>query len=159
MSSSPNKPAGSNQEAESESEWPQPTESESSEWDDESEDQGSDEGLMADLSRLSVGGSGAEKPKVTPPLPLSSNDLAGIAAALKNGTIKKVLVMTGAGVSVSAGIPDFRSPGTGLYANLAKYNLPDPTSIFELGYFKSNPKPFCVLVRLPFHFLVIHSQL
>jgi len=34
--------------------------------------------------------------------------------------------MTGAGISVSAGIPDFRSPETGLYANLQKYNLPSP---------------------------------
>ena len=34
--------------------------------------------------------------------------------------------MTGAGISVSAGIPDFRSPKTGLYANLQKYNLPSP---------------------------------
>ncbi|CAG8816564.1 8973_t:CDS:1, partial [Racocetra fulgida] len=34
------------------------------------------------------------------------------------------------------GIPDFRSPGTGLYDNLAKYNLPRPEAIFEIGYFK-----------------------
>ena len=34
--------------------------------------------------------------------------------------------MVGAGISVSAGIPDFRSPGTGLYSQLEKYNLPHP---------------------------------
>lgn len=33
---------------------------------------------------------------------------------------------SGAGVSVSAGIPDFRSPGTGLYSQLARFNLPTP---------------------------------
>jgi NAD-dependent SIR2 family protein deacetylase len=34
------------------------------------------------------------------------------------------------GVSVAAGLPDFRSPKTGLYANLQKYNLPHPEAIF-----------------------------
>ena len=37
-----------------------------------------------------------------------------------------ILVLCGAGVSVAAGIPDFRTPGTGLYDNLQKYNLPYP---------------------------------
>lgn len=36
----------------------------------------------------------------------------------------------------AAGIPDFRSPSTGLYANLQKYHLPYPEAIFEIGYFK-----------------------
>lgn len=36
----------------------------------------------------------------------------------------------------AAGIPDFRSPSTGLYANLEKYHLPYPEAIFEIGYFK-----------------------
>ena len=37
---------------------------------------------------------------------------------------------------LAAGIPDFRSPGTGLYDNLQKYDLPTPQAIFEIGYFK-----------------------
>lgn len=36
----------------------------------------------------------------------------------------------------AAGIPDFRSPNTGLYANLEKYRLPYPEAIFEISYFK-----------------------
>ena len=36
----------------------------------------------------------------------------------------------------AAGIPDFRSPGTGLYDNLQKYDLPSPQAIFDIGYFK-----------------------
>jgi len=43
--------------------------------------------------------------------------------------------MTGAGISVSAGIPDFRSPKTGVYDNLKEYNLPYPEALFELKYF------------------------
>ncbi len=30
---------------------------------------------------------------------------------------------------------------------LQKYNLPHPTAVFELGYFKTNPKPFYTLGR------------
>lgn len=37
---------------------------------------------------------------------------------------------------LAAGIPDFRSPGTGLYANLQKYQLPYPEAIFQIDYFK-----------------------
>ena len=55
--------------------------------------------------------------------------------------------MAGAGISTSAGIPDFRSPETGLYSNLQKYNLPDPMAIFALDYFRENPEPFCMLAR------------
>ena len=55
--------------------------------------------------------------------------------------------MTGAGISVSAGIPDFRTKDTGLYANLQKYNLPRPEAIFELDYFKETPAPFYGLAK------------
>jgi hypothetical protein len=30
----------------------------------------------------------------------------------------------------------FRSPGTGLYSNLEKYDLPNPTAIFDIRYEK-----------------------
>lgn len=50
-------------------------------------------------------------------------------------------------IVLAAGIPDFRSPKTGLYHNLQKYNLPHPTAIFELDYFVDNPQPFFALAK------------
>eukprot|EP00826_Nyctotherus_ovalis_P001293 TRINITY_DN10190_c0_g8_i1.p1 TRINITY_DN10190_c0_g8~~TRINITY_DN10190_c0_g8_i1.p1 ORF type:complete len:416 (-),score=113.49 TRINITY_DN10190_c0_g8_i1:45-1292(-) len=63
------------------------------------------------------------------------------------GEFKKIAVLTGAGISVNAGIPDFRTPGTGLYSQLAKYNLPYPEAVFTLSYFAANPKPFYQLAQ------------
>lgn len=63
----------------------------------------------------------------------------------KQNKFNKIVVMTGAGISVSAGIPDFRSPGTGLYSQLEKYNLPYPEAIFTLDYFKQQPEAFYTL--------------
>lgn len=58
---------------------------------------------------------------------------------------KNIVVLSGAGVSSAAGIPDFRSPGTGLYDNLAKYDLPYPEAVFDLSFYQVNPKPFVSL--------------
>lgn len=71
----------------------------------------------------------------------------GIVKYIKGGKCKKVITLAGAGISTSAGIPDFRSPGSGLYHNLQKYNLPDPQAIFEIGYFRTNPQPFFTLAK------------
>ncbi|XP_053945948.1 NAD-dependent protein deacetylase Sirt2 [Anastrepha ludens] len=73
----------------------------------------------------------------------------------KENGFARVITMVGAGISTSAGIPDFRSPGSGLYHNLKKYNLPHPTDIFELDYFMENPKPFFTLAKelYPGHFI------
>ena len=35
----------------------------------------------------------------------------------------------------------------GLYDNLEKYNLPEPTAVFDLDFFRSNPVPFFHLAR------------
>ena len=53
-----------------------------------------------------------------------------------------IIVLHGAGVSVAAGIPDFRTPRTGFYSRVAKLNLPQPESIFDIEYFIDDPKPF-----------------
>ena len=67
--------------------------------------------------------------------------MESIARGIREGKFKNIVVLAGAGISVSAGI-DFRSPKTGLYHNLKEYNLPTPESIFDIGFFKRNPKPF-----------------
>lgn len=48
---------------------------------------------------------------------------------------------------MSLPVPDFRSPGTGLYANLARLNLPTAESVFDIAYFRHNPNPFYVLAK------------
>jgi NAD-dependent SIR2 family protein deacetylase len=58
---------------------------------------------------------------------------------------KKIVILAGAGISTSAGIPDFRSPTTGLYANLQKLNLPRPEAVFDLDFFEDNPQVRVVL--------------
>ena len=78
---------------------------------------------------------------------LSSFDVAGVAEYIKSGKCGNIIFMAGAGISVSAGIPDFRTPGTGLYDNLQKYDLPHPTAVFELDYFQENPAPFYLLAK------------
>ncbi|XP_031847836.1 sirtuin 2 isoform X2 [Nomia melanderi] len=73
--------------------------------------------------------------------------LDGIVEYMKENENLKIITMAGAGISTSAGIPDFRSPSSGLYHNLEKYNLPHPQAIFELDFFTQNPEPFFMLAR------------
>ena len=68
-------------------------------------------------------------------------DLDQVAELIKH-ECNHVLVMAGAGLSTPSGIPDFRSPESGIYDNLKKYHLPYPEAIFDIDYYRGNPQPF-----------------
>ncbi|MGI8863348.1 MAG: SIR2 family NAD-dependent protein deacylase [Solirubrobacteraceae bacterium] len=56
-------------------------------------------------------------------------------AALIRGA-DSVVALTGAGISVPSGIPDFRSPGTGLWANV------NPMEVAHIDVFRRDPERF-----------------
>jgi NAD-dependent deacetylase len=57
------------------------------------------------------------------------------AAALLRDA-RRAVVLTGAGISVPSGIPDFRSPGTGLWANV------DPMEVAHIDAWRRDPDRF-----------------
>jgi len=82
----------------------------------------------------------AQMPKARNKLP-SVNTLEQAINLIKRS--KNIIVLTGAGVSVSCGIPDFRSRN-GLYARLAVDfpELTEPSDMFDIDFFRENPYPF-----------------
>lgn len=78
---------------------------------------------------------------------LEAQTLSAFCQYIKENNCKKIVVLTGAGISTNAGICDFRTPGTGLYDNLQKYKLPYPEAVFDIEYFKSRPEPFFALAK------------
>ncbi|EKM49560.1 uncharacterized protein PHACADRAFT_131245 [Phanerochaete carnosa HHB-10118-sp] len=83
---------------------------------------------------------------------LEDRDIPSIAKYMKSDKCKNIFVMVR--VSTSAGIPDFRSPGTGMSSaslyvssNLQRLNLPHPEAVFEINFFRENPVPFYTLAK------------
>lgn len=103
----------------------------------------------------------------TSPATLERRDLPSLAKYILEKDVKRIVVMvgldnpmslhtclhlidkkkTGAGISTSAGIPDFRSPDTGIYSNLAHLDLPDPEAVFDISFFRQKPEPFYTLAK------------
>jgi NAD-dependent deacetylase len=73
---------------------------------------------------------------------------AGVArlAELIRGS-RSTVALTGAGVSVPSGIPDFRTPETGLWANV------DPMEVAHIDVFERDPARFWSYYRPRFHSL------
>ncbi|XP_033961803.1 NAD-dependent protein deacetylase sirtuin-3, mitochondrial isoform X2 [Pseudochaenichthys georgianus] len=94
-------------------------------------------GTRGFLSRGSGGGGASEEQQT----------LEDLAQNIREQQYKRVVVMAGAGISTPSGIPDFRSPGSGLYNNLQQYDLPYAEAIFELDFFHQNPNPFFTLAK------------
>jgi NAD-dependent deacetylase len=67
-------------------------------------------------------------------------------AELVSGS-ETVVALTGAGVSVPSGIPDFRTPETGLWANV------DPMEVAHIDVFDRDPARFWSYYRPRFHSL------
>jgi len=67
---------------------------------------------------------------------MSATNTAAAQLASLIGEADSVVALTGAGISVPSGIPDFRSPGTGLWANV------DPMEIAHIDAFHRDPRRF-----------------
>ena len=75
------------------------------------------------------------------------NTVDDVLALLQSA--RRIIVLSGAGISVSCGIPDFRSRD-GIYAQLAadpRYELDDPSDMFDKEYFLRDPAMFFSFAR------------
>jgi NAD-dependent deacetylase len=67
---------------------------------------------------------------------MTANEAAAAQLAELIGQADSVVALTGAGISVPSGIPDFRSPGTGLWANV------NPMEVAHIDVFRRDPARF-----------------
>jgi len=55
---------------------------------------------------------------------------------------QNIMVITGAGISTSLGIPDFRSKNTGFYSKLLDMGYTEPEQVFDIHNFDEDPSTF-----------------
>jgi NAD-dependent deacetylase len=67
---------------------------------------------------------------------VSATETAAARLASLISEADSVVALTGAGISVPSGIPDFRTPGTGLWANV------DPMEVAHIDAFRRDPVRF-----------------
>lgn len=60
---------------------------------------------------------------------------------------KNIMVITGAGISTSLGIPDFRSKNTGFYSQLIERGFESPEDVFDIENFDRDPTHFYELAK------------
>ena len=74
---------------------------------------------------------------MSPQAPVAGRRSPGTARVAELlASAKRAVVLTGAGVSVPSGIPDFRSPGTGLWQNV------DPMEVAHIDAWRRDPDRF-----------------
>ena len=72
---------------------------------------------------------------------LSKHNTIDDAATLLRES-RNILVITGAGISTSLGIPDFRSKHTGFYSKLQDLGFSEPEDVFDIYTFDDDPTIF-----------------
>jgi NAD-dependent deacetylase len=80
-----------------------------------------------------------------PAVPIPTDAQRRVAGLLRRAS--STVVLTGAGISVPSGIPDFRTPVTGLWADV------DPMQIAHIDVWRSDPARFWAFYAQRFHLL------
>jgi NAD-dependent deacetylase len=75
-----------------------------------------------------------EQAELAPQVSVTTEEALRLAELVR--AAGSVVALTGAGISVPSGIPDFRSPGTGLWNNV------DPMEVAHIDVFRTNPQRF-----------------
>ena len=85
-------------------------------------------------------------------MPTTSNQQLATRLAELIRDADSVVALTGAGISVPSGIPDFRSPGTGLWENV------DPMKVAHIDAFHNDTRRFWSFYRPRFAELTETAQ-